>query len=61
MSKLIEAENGTGVEVDLGDGRNATVVFKPGIGGHVAILKDGRTVVDQDLAEKVLPNPPIAK
>ncbi len=60
-ANLIEAEGRTGVEVDLGDGRKATVAFKPGVGGHVRIERAGQVLVDQDLAEKVLPNLPIEK
>jgi hypothetical protein len=46
--------------VDLGDGRKATVTFKPGVGGHIRI-EGGKAPVDADLAEKVLPNVKIEK
>ena len=60
-SKLLEVKEGTGVEVDLGGGRKATVSFKKGVGGHIRIEGGGQAVVDQDLAETVLPNLPIEK
>jgi hypothetical protein len=62
-AKLVEARGGTGVEGDLGGGKKATVTFKAGIGGHIRIEQVGQSavLVDQDLAEKVLPNMPIEK
>ncbi len=49
------------LEVVLTDGRKATIRFKEGVGGHVAIEKAGRVLADVALAEKVLPNPRIEK
>lgn len=60
-ARLLAADNSTGAEVELGGGRKATIVFKPGVGGHIKIEGGGRAAVDQDLAEKVLPNPKIEK
>jgi len=60
-SKLIQTSGGTGLEVDLGRGRKATLTFKKGVGGHIRIEGGGRSKVDMDLAEKVLPNVKIEK
>ena len=60
-ARIVAAKDGAGVEVDLGNGKKATVVLKPGIGGHVKIGQGDKTLVDEDLAERVMPNLPIEK
>jgi hypothetical protein len=60
-AKLVKAEGATGAEVELGNGRKATVTFKPGVGGHIKIEGGGQAAVEADLAEKVLPNIKIEK
>jgi len=45
-----------GLEIDLGSGRKATVTFKKGVGGHIRIERAGATLLEEALAERVLPN-----
>jgi hypothetical protein len=58
---LLNSDTGSAVEVELANGRKATVTFKPGVGGHVKIEASGRPTVDAELAEKVQPNIKIEK
>ncbi len=51
----------TGVEIELGGGRKATVIFKKGAGGSIKITGGAGPAVDEKLAEKVLPNLKIEK
>ncbi|MCX7590136.1 MAG: hypothetical protein N2255_00765, partial [Kiritimatiellae bacterium] len=61
-SRLIDAnDERTVLEVDLGNSRKATVILKNRVGGHVKIEQAGRTLIDEQLAEKVLPNLPVAE
>jgi hypothetical protein len=61
-SRLFETSAGTGVIVELGRAREATIVFYiRGVGGQVKITERGRVVVDSRFAEEVLPNIPIEK
>jgi hypothetical protein len=60
-ARLAPADGATGVEVELGGGRRARVVFKAGVGGSIEIEGGGRPAVKQKLAEEVLANPGIEK
>ncbi len=61
-ARLFETPAGTGVIVELGRGREATIVFYiRGVGGQVKITERGRVVVDSRFAEEVLPNIPVEK
>jgi len=60
-AKLVKAEGAASAEIELGDGRKATVTFRAGVGGHVKIEGGGKAAVEADLAEKVLPNLKIEK
>jgi hypothetical protein len=60
-SRILERRHGTGLEIELGGGRKAELLFKAGVGGHISIRGGDRPVVDQALADKVLPNIPIQK
>jgi hypothetical protein len=60
-ARCVKVEAGTRVDVDLGDGRRASIVFEDGIGGTICIRGGSGPTIEASLAEGVLPNIPIPR